>query len=182
LVAGKKVGAEAVESAQGKRLLKVRAECRKRLLATVTGVTLVTVIARLRHRPFWPRFSSRSGRCSHARKIAGKCPQVVIERPGPGEGGCVTDLGKFLVFKPVSDGYVYRAPNQWLFGTRAHFLVTDSQRATLLATATSSTQPVLWLTGSDRRRTDFACSTQTRRDRQRRSDGSGLRCNDLASN
>jgi hypothetical protein len=59
----------------------------------------------------------------------------------------VADLGKFIVFKPVSGGYVYRAPNRWLFGAREHFLVTDAQKAAILATVTSSTRPVLWITG-----------------------------------
>jgi hypothetical protein len=59
----------------------------------------------------------------------------------------VTDFEKFVVFKPVSGGYVYGAPNAWLFGSREHFLVTEQQKATILATHTSSTRPVLWITG-----------------------------------
>jgi hypothetical protein len=59
----------------------------------------------------------------------------------------VTDFGKFVVFKPVSGGYVYGAPNAWLLGSREHFLVTEGQKAAILATVTSSTRPVLWITG-----------------------------------
>jgi hypothetical protein len=58
----------------------------------------------------------------------------------------VTDFGKFVVFKPVSGGYVYGAPNAWLFSSREHFLVTEEQKAAILATHTSSTRPVLWIT------------------------------------
>jgi hypothetical protein len=63
-------------------------------------------------------------------------------------GEPVTDVGKFVVFKPVSGGYVYGAPNAWLFGPREHFLVTDGQKAAILAAITSSTRPVLWITGT----------------------------------
>jgi hypothetical protein len=59
----------------------------------------------------------------------------------------VIDFGKFVVFKPVSGGYVYRAPNRWLFGFQEHFLVSDAQKAAILATITTSGQPVLWITG-----------------------------------
>jgi hypothetical protein len=59
----------------------------------------------------------------------------------------VTDFGKFVVFKPVSGGYVYGAPNAWLFGSREYFLVTEGQKAAILAAVTSSTRPVLWITG-----------------------------------
>jgi hypothetical protein len=59
----------------------------------------------------------------------------------------VTDLGKFVVFKPVSGGYVYRAPNRWLFGSREYFLVTERQKAAILAAFTSSTRLVLWTIG-----------------------------------
>ena len=59
----------------------------------------------------------------------------------------MTGFGKFVVFKPVSGGYVYGAPNAWLLGSRKHFLVTEGQKAAILATITSSTRPVLWITG-----------------------------------
>ena len=59
----------------------------------------------------------------------------------------MTDFGKFIVFKPVSGGYVYGAPNRWLFGFREHFLVSDEQKAAILATVATSVRPVLWITG-----------------------------------
>jgi hypothetical protein len=59
----------------------------------------------------------------------------------------MTDFGKFVVFKPVSGGYVYRGPNRWLFGFREHFLVSDEQKTAILATVTTSIRPVLWITG-----------------------------------
>jgi hypothetical protein len=52
-----------------------------------------------------------------------------------------------VYFKPVSGGYVYRAPNTWLFGSAEHFLVTEGQKAEILATVTSTIRPVLWITG-----------------------------------
>jgi hypothetical protein len=52
-----------------------------------------------------------------------------------------------VYFKPVSGGYVYRAPNNWLFGSAEHFLVTEEQKAAILATVTSTIRPVLWITG-----------------------------------
>jgi hypothetical protein len=60
----------------------------------------------------------------------------------------VIELRKFVVyFKPVSGGYVYRAPNNWLFGSGEHFLVTEGQKAAVLAIVTSTIRPVLWMTG-----------------------------------
>ena len=60
----------------------------------------------------------------------------------------MTDSRKFVVFfKPVSGGYVYRAPNTWLFGPREHLFVTEGQKAAILATVTSTIAPVLWITG-----------------------------------
>jgi hypothetical protein len=52
-----------------------------------------------------------------------------------------------VYFKPVSGGYVYRAPNTWLFGSAEHFLVTEGQKAEIFATVTSTIRPVLWITG-----------------------------------
>ena len=53
------------------------------------------------------------------------------------------DLARFVVFKPVPGGYVYRPPTPWLFGSRAHHLVTDKQKAALLALYSASTRPVV---------------------------------------
>jgi hypothetical protein len=60
----------------------------------------------------------------------------------------VTEFRKFVVFfKPVPGGYVYCAPNTWLFGSRAYFLVTEAQKAAILAIVSSTVGPVLWITG-----------------------------------
>ena len=59
----------------------------------------------------------------------------------------MADFGRFVVFKPVSGGYVYGAPNAWLFGSREHFLVTEGQKAAILAIIASSTRSLLWITG-----------------------------------
>jgi hypothetical protein len=59
----------------------------------------------------------------------------------------VADFGKFVVFKPVSGGYVYRAPNAWLFGPRAHYLMNEVQKAEIVTVITSSSRTVLWIAG-----------------------------------
>jgi hypothetical protein len=59
----------------------------------------------------------------------------------------MTDLAKFVVFKPVPGGYVYAPPTAWLFGSRKFFLVTEDQKAALLALYTASSQLVLWTIG-----------------------------------
>ena len=59
----------------------------------------------------------------------------------------MADFGRFVVIKPVSGGYVYGAPNAWLFGSREHFLVTEGQKAAILAIIASSTRSLLWITG-----------------------------------
>src|SRR5579862_5791535 len=37
-----------------------------------------------------------------------------------------------ILFKPVPGGFVYRAPNPWIFGRADHFLVNEQQKAELL--------------------------------------------------
>ena len=59
----------------------------------------------------------------------------------------VTDLTKFIVFKPVQDGYVYRAPNVWLVGSSPHYLVDEKQKADIRATIASISTRLLWITG-----------------------------------
>ncbi len=59
----------------------------------------------------------------------------------------MADFGRFVVFKPVSDGFVYRAPNAWLFGNRDHYLVNEAQKSEILTIITSSSRSVLWLAG-----------------------------------
>ena len=60
----------------------------------------------------------------------------------------MAEFRKFVAFfKPVPGGYVYRAPNTWLFGASEHFLVTEGQKTAIIATVNSSIRPVLWITG-----------------------------------
>jgi hypothetical protein len=59
----------------------------------------------------------------------------------------MTDVGKFVVFKPVAGGYVYRRPTAWLFGSSKHFLVTEAQKAAILAVLAAATRSVLWVAG-----------------------------------
>jgi hypothetical protein len=59
----------------------------------------------------------------------------------------MTDVGKFIVFKPVSGGYVCRRPAGWLFVPEDHFLVTDEQKAAILAILTAPTRSLLWIMG-----------------------------------
>jgi len=40
---------------------------------------------------------------------------------------------KSVMFKPVADGWVYRAPNPWIFGDAPHYLVNDAQKAQIEA-------------------------------------------------
>jgi hypothetical protein len=58
----------------------------------------------------------------------------------------MTDFGKFVVFKPVPGGYVYRAPNAWLFGASKHYLANETQKAEILTLINSTARPVLWIT------------------------------------
>jgi hypothetical protein len=38
-----------------------------------------------------------------------------------------------MLFKPVPGGFLYRAPNPWIFGRADHYLVSEPQKAELLA-------------------------------------------------
>ncbi|MBU6464842.1 MAG: hypothetical protein KGK01_09910 [Bradyrhizobium sp.] len=49
----------------------------------------------------------------------------------------MTDTREAILFKKVSDGYVFRAPNPWLFGRGRFFLVNEAQKAQLLAIITA---------------------------------------------
>jgi hypothetical protein len=43
----------------------------------------------------------------------------------------VSNLSKYVIFKPVAGGYVYRVPNAWVFGSGTHLLVDDGQKAAI---------------------------------------------------
>jgi len=47
--------------------------------------------------------------------------------------GRVSDRTKSVMFKPVSGGWVYRAPNPWVFGDTPHYLVNEAQKAQIEA-------------------------------------------------
>jgi hypothetical protein len=49
----------------------------------------------------------------------------------------MSNLSKYVIFKPVPGGYVYRTPNAWVFGSGVHLLVNDSQKAAIIRTMDS---------------------------------------------
>jgi hypothetical protein len=49
----------------------------------------------------------------------------------------MSNLSKYVTFKPVSGGYVYRIPNGWVFGSGPHLLVNDAQKAEIIKTMDS---------------------------------------------
>jgi hypothetical protein len=50
-----------------------------------------------------------------------------------------------LSFKPVAEGYLYRAPNPWLFGPTRHYVVTEEQKAALALHHRAMLQQAFWL-------------------------------------
>jgi hypothetical protein len=50
-----------------------------------------------------------------------------------------------LSFKPVTGGYLYRAPSPWLFGPTQHYLVTEEQKAALAAHHRAMLRQAFWL-------------------------------------
>src|SRR5258705_10775537 len=42
-------------------------------------------------------------------------------------------LNSIIFFKPVPEGYVFRAPNPWIFGPADHYLVSEAQRDEIAA-------------------------------------------------
>lgn len=49
----------------------------------------------------------------------------------------MSSLSKYVIFKPVPGGYVYRIPNAWVFGSGVHVLVDDGQKAAIIKTMDS---------------------------------------------
>jgi hypothetical protein len=49
----------------------------------------------------------------------------------------MSNLSKYVIFKPVAGGYVYRVPNAWVFGSGRHLLVDDNQKAAITRTMDS---------------------------------------------
>jgi hypothetical protein len=52
----------------------------------------------------------------------------------------MTDSREIIWFKQVTEGYVFRAPNPWVFGRARYFLVDEAQKAQLLGTLTARSQ------------------------------------------
>ena len=57
------------------------------------------------------------------------------------------DPSKLIIFKPLGDGYVYRTPNAWVFGSGRHYLLNEQQKAEIQRTIADSTAQMLWVTG-----------------------------------
>ena len=49
----------------------------------------------------------------------------------------MSNLSKYVIFKPVAGGYVYRIPNAWVFGSGVHVFVDDGQKAAIIKTMDS---------------------------------------------
>jgi hypothetical protein len=49
----------------------------------------------------------------------------------------MSNLSKYVTFKPVPGGYVYRIPSPWIFGSSTHLLIDDSQRDAIIKTMDS---------------------------------------------
>jgi hypothetical protein len=62
----------------------------------------------------------------------------------------MSSVSKYVFFKPVSGGYVYRTPGFWVFGSGIHLLVNDSQKAAIIkATDSAPFLPIVagsWVT------------------------------------
>jgi hypothetical protein len=50
-----------------------------------------------------------------------------------------------MLFKPVPGGFIYRAPNPWIFGRANHYIVNEQQKAELLGMLVAP-RPLLRLT------------------------------------
>jgi hypothetical protein len=50
-----------------------------------------------------------------------------------------------LSFKPVTGGYLYRAPSPWLFGPTQHYVVTEAQKAALAVHHRAMLRQAFWL-------------------------------------
>lgn len=50
-----------------------------------------------------------------------------------------------LSFKPVTGGYLYRAPSPWLFGPTQHYVVTEEQKAALAVHHRAMLRQAFWL-------------------------------------
>jgi hypothetical protein len=49
-----------------------------------------------------------------------------------------------LTFKPVEGGFLYRAPNPWVFGRSRHYFVNAEQKTTLASAHRTTMQQTFW--------------------------------------
>lgn len=49
----------------------------------------------------------------------------------------MSNLSRYVIFRPVPGGYVYRVPNALVFGSGVHLLVDDGQKAAIIKTLDS---------------------------------------------
>jgi hypothetical protein len=57
----------------------------------------------------------------------------------------MADNREAIMFKAVPDGYLFRAPNPWVFGRARFYLVNEVRKAELLAIITARSQLVFWV-------------------------------------
>ena len=57
----------------------------------------------------------------------------------------MADNREAIMFKKVPDGYLFRAPNPYLFVRARFYLVTEEQKARLLAIITARGQAAFWI-------------------------------------
>ena len=57
----------------------------------------------------------------------------------------MADNREAIMFKKVPDGYVFRAPNPFVFGRARFYLVNEAQKAQLLAIITARNPAVFWV-------------------------------------
>jgi hypothetical protein len=61
------------------------------------------------------------------------------------EDKTMADNREAIMFKKVQDGYVFRAPNPFVFGRARFYLVNQAQKTRLLAIITARSQAVFWV-------------------------------------
>jgi hypothetical protein len=78
--------------------------------------------------------------------IAGSCDQSFNNHlRGIPKESAMADNREAIMFKAVPDGYLFRAPNPWVFGRARFYLVNEVQKAELLAIITARSQLVFWV-------------------------------------
>jgi hypothetical protein len=59
--------------------------------------------------------------------------------------GPMTDIREATMFKAVPGGYVFRAPNPWVFGRYRFFLANEAQKSELLSVVKTRSAAVFWI-------------------------------------